>query len=362
MATMTELTVDHTKLADARLEERPMPAPGDGEALLKVESFGLTANNVTYGLVGHQIGYWKFFPVPEEGRGIIPVWGFGEVIESQSDDLKVGERLYGYFPMATHMVMKPLRKKGAVIDIAEHRSALPPAYNRYQLTGEEPEALKSREDARSVLFPLFATSYIIFDWLTDNDFFGAKQVVITSASSKTSFGLGAVLQREASEKPTVGMTSARNKAFTEGLGVYGSVTTYDDVASLDSSVPTALIDMSGNASVITAVHEHMGDNLVVSSIVGATHWDQPRQQSPLPGAKPTMFFAPGQIMKREGELGAGVLMQRALTAWMAVSDSLDGSFSYQHLCGPEATKDAWLKSVAGEVSPSTGLVVSLWEA
>jgi len=358
MGTATELWVKHNDLAHADIKSVPLAPLADGEARLEVESFGLTANNVTYGIVGHQIGYWKFFPTTEEGTGIIPVWGFGRVTESKSDDLAVGDRLYGYFPMGSHMTITPQRKGGNVMDRSAHRAGLPPAYNAYRLTSEEPAMLAEREDARSVLFPLFATSFIIADWLQDSDFFGAEQVVVTSASSKTSFGTGAMIGRLDGAPTRIGMTSERNRAFTESLGVFDRVITYDEVVRLDVK-PTAFVDMSGNAEVITNVHNHLGDNVKTSAIVGATHWEAPRQQAPLPGAKPTMFFAPGQIQKRDAELGAGVLMGQALTAWAEVSDKIDSLFSYEYHNGAEATRDIWVKSVAGQVSPTMGIVASL---
>ncbi|NRA30835.1 MAG: DUF2855 family protein [Parvularculaceae bacterium] len=358
MAEATELWVRHDDLAQADIHTKTLAALDDGEALLEVESFGVTANNVTYGVVGHQIGYWKFFPTAEEGTGIIPVWGFGKVVESRSEDVAVGDRLYGYFPMGTHMVMRPQRKGGTVMDRSAHRAELPPAYNAYRLTSEEPALLAEREDARSVLFPLFATSFIIADWLQDNAFFGAEQVLVTSASSKTSFGTGAMIGRLPGAPSRIGMTSERNRAFTESLGVFDSVITYDEVETL-ADKPTALVDMSGNSEVISKVHNHLGDNVKNSAIVGVTHWEAPRQQAPLPGAKPTMFFAPGQIQKRDQELGAGVLMGQALTAWAEVTDNLGDLFSFEHHHGVEATRAAWQATVAGQVSPTVGIVASL---
>ena len=53
-----------------------MPPLSDGEVLARIDRFALTANNVTYGVMGERIGYWKFFPVEAEEDGIIPVWGF----------------------------------------------------------------------------------------------------------------------------------------------------------------------------------------------------------------------------------------------------------------------------------------------
>ncbi|GGY50317.1 DUF2855 family protein [Parvularcula lutaonensis] len=357
---ITELRVKRGDLADAQLVQRETPELAEGEALLEVESFGLTANNVTYGIVGEQIGYWQFFPTDDAPEtGIIPVWGFGRVVRSNTDELKEGERLFGYFPMATHVVMKPKRKGGVVFDTSEHRAALPPTYNAYRLTAEEPEALKQREDARSVLFPLFATSYVIADWLDDNDFFGAEQVVVMSASSKTGFGTGAAIKRLGKDVRTVGVTSAKRVDFVRSLNAFDEVVSYDDIESIDASKPTALIDMSGNAEVITRVHNHLGDNVKVSSIVGATHWDAPRQKEPLPGAKPTMFFAPAQIQKRDKELGPGEFMRQALEAWLEISDSLGDRLTYEHHKGPEATRIIWKDTVAGTVDPSRGIVASL---
>ena len=90
--------------------------------LAKIDRFAFTANNVTYGVVGERIGYWKFFPVADEGWGIIPVWGFADIVESKSQDVRsVGERLYGYWPMATHLVMAPDRvKETRLTDGAAH--------------------------------------------------------------------------------------------------------------------------------------------------------------------------------------------------------------------------------------------------
>ena len=51
--------------------------------------------------------------------------------------------------------------------------------------------------------------------------------------------------------------------------------------------------------ILRAVHEHVRENLVCSSQVGATHWDSKRHRGDLPGAAPTFFFAPMQIAKRD---------------------------------------------------------------
>ena len=59
-----DLLVDRNDLTRTTLVAAdPDIALAEGEVLLAVESFALTANNVTYGAAGDMIGYWKFFPV-----------------------------------------------------------------------------------------------------------------------------------------------------------------------------------------------------------------------------------------------------------------------------------------------------------
>ena len=131
-----ELQVSKTKLASHRVVDRAEKVLGEGEVRLSVEYFAFTANNITYGAAGDRLGYWQFFPVDNETGedwGIIPVWGFADVAESNCADLPVGDRVYGYFPPAASVVMLPVNcKPHSFVDGAVHRQALPPLYNRYQ--------------------------------------------------------------------------------------------------------------------------------------------------------------------------------------------------------------------------------------
>ena len=81
-----------------------------------------------------------------------------------------------------------------------------------------------------VFFPLFATGFVLDDYLNDNEFFGGDIVVISSASSKTSFSL-AFLLNEDRQRKVVGLTAAANQAFVEGMGIYDEVVTYDDIVT-----------------------------------------------------------------------------------------------------------------------------------
>ena len=62
-----------------------------------------------------------------------------------------------------------------------------------------------------LLRPLFITSFMIDDFLHDNDFFGASTVLISSASSKTSYGLAFMLSLRADKRyQVIGLTSVGN--------------------------------------------------------------------------------------------------------------------------------------------------------
>ena len=216
MTTATDLLVDRTDLHESRLQTREVEC-ADGEALFEIERFALTANNITYAVAGDSaFGYWKFFPAPDHW-GRVPVWGFARVSASRHPDVAVGERFYGYFPMGTHLVVKPQRVgPSGFVDGAPHRAALPPVYNQYtRATGDRHE-----ETAQMLLRPLFMTSFLLDDFLADNDFFGARRVILSSASSKTSLGLAFELARNRKGRVTVaGLTAPSQRRVREAPGL-----------------------------------------------------------------------------------------------------------------------------------------------
>src|SRR5882724_11424501 len=92
----------------SRFVESSAPDPAalaDGELLVRIEKFGLSANNVTYAVLGKSaiINYFDFFPTGETGWGRVNVWGIGVVEASRHPELARGERMYGYFPLARYL-------------------------------------------------------------------------------------------------------------------------------------------------------------------------------------------------------------------------------------------------------------------
>ena len=136
-----DIQVNRKDFHNYKIVKRETPnveALSTGQILVKVDQFAFTANNITYATVGEMVGYWKFFPISEDW-GIIPVWGFSKVIASKNEDIKVGERFYGYYPMGSHLIMSPVKvKPTGFADGVEHRVALPPIYNLSLIHISEP--------------------------------------------------------------------------------------------------------------------------------------------------------------------------------------------------------------------------------
>jgi hypothetical protein len=332
----------------------------DGQVVMKVDCFAMTSNNITYAAFGDVMQYWNFFPAEGEW-GRVPVWGFGDVVRSECADVPVGERFYGYFPMSTHLLLEPGKVTDyGFIDNAPHRRELVATYNNYTRTASDPSYDPALESEQMVLKPLFATSFILDDFVADNDFFGATSVILGSASSKTSLGLAFLLHTNRPGIEVVGLTSAGNKAFVEGLGCYDKVVTYDDIESLDASVPSMMVDMSGNGQVISTVHHHFGDNLKYNCLVGGTHWENVTfDHGEMPGAKPIGFFAPDQFVKRAKDWGGAGLQQKMAEAWTQFLGPVSDWIHINYSIGPEAAAASYLDVLEGKVPPSEAHVLSV---
>jgi hypothetical protein len=339
------------------VESEPLQ-PGPGEAVLAVDRFGLTANNITYAMFGEAMSYWAFFPA-EEGWGRIPMWGFANVSASHNDALAVGTRVFGYLPPSTELLVAPARVDAhGFVDASAHRERLPPAYNGYVRVEADPVYDAEQEDAQMLLRPLFFTSYLIDDFLQEAGAFGASTVVLSSASSKTASALAYLLSlREGLD--VVGLTSPRSVGLVEQLGVYDDVIPYDDLLALPQG-RAVYVDMAGDAEVRRAVHEHYRDDLAHSAVVGATHHDRMGAvPDSLPGLRPTFFFAPDRVTKRSADWGRAGLEERLAEAWRPYVTWTESWLKVIHEAGPEALKHAYLDLLDGRIDPATAHVLSL---
>ena len=354
-----DLLVARDEFSKTDLVEQEMPEIGDGQALLKVDRVGMTANNVTYALAGDALNYWSFFPA-DEGWGRVPLWGFADVVESNAPGVEVGARIYGYLPTSSHLVVRPDRvSPGGFTDVSEHRVELPRVYNRYALNAGDPSYAVENEDLQILYRPLFFTSFMLDDFLGDNGFFGAEQVVMSSASSKTSYGTAFCIGLRDERPQLIGLTSSSNVAFTENLGCYDSVVCYDDLESIATDTKTVYADVAGNQKLRVRVHEHFGDRLSYDAIVGAAHMEGLTPPPDVSGPQPEFFFAPSQIQKRRGEWGPGELDKRYAEVWTRFTPKLKDWVEITESAGPEGLRAAWLQALSGGLDPAKGHVIAL---
>jgi len=346
-----DFVVARNDLRKTEFQDASPPPLEDGQVRLAIESFALTANNITYAVFGEMMKYWDFFPGPD-GFGRVPVWGHARVEASAHPDIAVGQRFYGYWPMSTHLTVQAKPGRTGFVDVAPHRAHLAAVYNQYLAVGAD----DGLEDHRALLQPLFITAFLIDDQFDENGFYGAASVILSSASSKTAIALAALLKKRGGVK-VVGLTSPRNKAFVEALGFYDQVVLYDDLATAPIEGPAAFVDFAGDATVLAAVHNRFADELKASILVGGTHWEAPRGGGALPGPTPAFFFAPDRVAKRQKDWAPGEFERLYGAAWAGFVADAPRWLKVETGQGQAAMRKAYLAQVDGGTSPEVGVVL-----
>jgi hypothetical protein len=344
------ISIDRDRIADAKLVDLPTRPLEDGEARLAVRRFALTANNITYAAFGAVMRYWEFFP-GSDGRGRLPVWGFAEIVESRCEGLDAGERLYGYFPAASELIVRPGRiTPEAFIDMSPHRAELAAVYNRYVRCAADPGWADEREPAQMVLQPLFVTSFLIAEFLRDEAAFGATMISLTSASSKTALALAYLLKKQPIGGVSLqALTSRGNADFVAGLGLYDDVVVYEDVENLPGDTRYCLIDFAGDGGLNTRLHTHLTDQLMANIRVGGAHWQDSAPVSGLPGPAPQFFFAPDHARERTKAWGPAAFQARYTEDWTGFAGAASSFLDYAEHDGGEGALGVYNALIRGEV-------------
>ncbi|MBN90657.1 DUF2855 family protein [Qipengyuania sp. GPGPB31] len=358
---MQQVHVRKNAIGEARLVDCDQGKLADDAVRLEIESFSVTANNVTYAVVGDGFGYWNFFPVQgagTDGMGIVPMWGHARVIESNVSEISVGERVYGYLPMATHLDVVPGKLSASgFTDMAAHRQPMSPVYNSYSRLAADPEHDPAREGERMIFGPLFKTGFLIEYFMRSQDWFGAGQVILTSASSKTAMGLASTARHRSPDIRRIGLTSSGNVAFVKQSGLYDEVLAYDDVQAL-AGQPAVSVDFAGNARLLGAIHAHLGDALKYSCLVGATHIEERGGGAgDLPGPAPTLFFAPDHAVALFKDLGPQEAGRQMAESWRIFLADAGDSVTIERHAGLAAARDVFVRMAGGSVDPAKGIII-----
>jgi hypothetical protein len=207
--------------------------------------------------------------------------------------------------------------------------------------------------------PLFRTGFLIEYFLRGQNWFGAEQLVVTSASSKTAMGLASVARQSSPRVKRIGLTSKGNVAFVAASGLYDTVASYDDLESLPVA-PSVSVDFAGNAELLASIHHHFGEALMQSVLVGATHIEARSvfgKNEPLPGPKPQLFFAPDHAVaffKAHGAAEGGKLVA---AAWREFLKAAEGTIAIERHKGLDAAREVFTRMVSGQIDPAKGIVI-----
>jgi len=339
---MPELRVRRDDLAACELAdgEPPRGDVADGEAQLRIERFALTTNNITYGVLGDQLGYWRRFPAPD-GWGRIPAWGYATVTVSRAPGVAEGARVFGFVPMASHVTIRPVPHPLGFRDASPHSADLNPIYTQYLTVDAE------AEDVALVWRPLFGTSVMLDLDLSEDRL--PDTVVLTSASSKTAIGLAHLLR----ERPVrvAGLTSPQRRAWVEGLGLYDDVHGYDELDRLDAGDDVVLVDFTGDWALAGRLHQRLGSSLRRSLLVGYTHR---RGEGVEPPASAVRYSAPAEMVRRRRTLAGDYAR-----AWSGFAPVAEGLLRIERLSSGEALVDAYRDLLEGRAEPGVAHIVEL---
>ena len=354
-----QFEVDRSDIHNTRTAALPAAPLQPGQIRLSIERFALTTNNITYAVAGDMLDYWGFFPTSQPW-GRVPAMGLGSVAESAHPDIAVGGRYFGFYPMATEVIIDAAAHGDAFRDVGAHRSSHAATYTDFRDVTSDVMFRAEQADEYLLLWGVFMTSFLIDDYLADNAFLGASQTLATSASSKTSICLAHCLAERDGHR-CIGVTSSRNRDFVEDLGLYDRVITYDEVDALDPAVVSTMADMAGNGAVRAAIHGHFNERLKASLTVGATHWQDGGGAGALPGPTPEFFFAPGQAAKRAADWGTDELDARIARSFHRLLDTTDQWLTVEHQQGPDGVESVYRALLEGHASPDHGYVAAMHE-
>jgi hypothetical protein len=340
----TEIWIEKSNVANTKIVTKELDSNqlSTDEVLLEIDSFGFSANNVTYSVFGDKMGYWGFFPA-NDTWGIVPMWGFATVLESNHPEVKVGEKVYGYLPMASHLVITAGKTSPThFFDISEKRKSISPVYDNYVRCATDPGYQVDREAWQLNYRPLFMTSFVLDDYVGEGLVASEqpiKQVILTSASSKTAYGAAHLLMKHKKARgldyQMIGLTSANNKAFTQDLDCYDHVLSYDDIAELGQDKTSWVLDFAGNKSLLLKLQKQFTDNLDKLVLIGSTDVDA-QQDKPDGHLDSEFFFAPSQVKKRSGEWGYAGFAERYAKAWHSFAIHLHDKVSVAEYSGAKA--------------------------
>lgn len=342
-------------LRRTRVTTEALLPPRDGQVHLVVERFGLSSNNVTYALLGDVLGHWLPFPAAD-GWGRVPAWGVATVVAGDPAVAPVGARFTGYLPMATHVSVHAVATSHGLRVVSPERAEMALMYRELRRIDGDPTWDEDLIDAEVLMLPVSpAAGLLEYDLRRA----GTRHVVITSASSKTSLGVGRLLVEHGVR--VTGLCGRERVPAVTSVGAFDQVLPYDDLTGLGVIEQTTYVDVAGDPAVTQDVLNRLGSAARGSVAVGGTRLASLGGTSTFeveqPGPRAVQFDAGQREVDLMDELGHDAVAhirqhaRQVLVPWAA------GALNVQRLEGLHAAGQAWVRMGAGSLEPLEAIIV-----
>jgi len=252
-------------------------------------------------------------------------------------------------------------------------------YNQLTRCSHDPLHSPENEDLAIIYRPLFWTSFWAEDWLFSSlptPYRGASSILVSSASSKTAFCLAYLLRKRrfqgATAIKTVGLTSKKNLSFTNGLGLYDAVLTYNDdlETQLDIDGSWVYVDVASNSELNGRILGALKGGLVRYVSLGLTNLtprDANSYSPPSSGVtasttstSPEFFFMPEWLAQRRKTLKISEIANLQTGAWSGLMEDCKSWISLTRTWGAHQIQKAYEEVIEKGVGPEKGLIWSLW--
>ena len=347
----TQIEIQKNGLVNSRQTTSPLELDDHtNAAILEIQEFGFSANNVTYALMGERFGYWGFFPA-SDGYGIVPVWGFAKVVASNTDNLNVGELVYGYLPMATHILVHAdnITSQG-FRDVHPQRKSISPVYDHYTRCEADPTYAPHLASWILTFRPLYTTSFVLAYALYDRMQAHKGSLFLTSASSKTAYGTAQILRGIMPDVRLVGLTSKGQVDFVNATGCYDDLYSYDDLTSQTVGEQDWVLDFAGDQARLARLrtgHPLANERTI---LIGAT--DVEAKTIREKNAISSVFFAPDEVRNFHKAWGVDEFQKRYVTHWQSFIKHFNDQLSVQTHKGSDNIIALFNTFLSGKVDPS----------
>ena len=183
--------VGRTDLRRTQWQEQPLVPLADGEVRLRIDRFALTSNNITYAAFGEGDELLELLPDRRRSHRLHPGVGLrrrGRLALRRRRGRANASTATSRSPTTLVLHARARRPRAASTTARRTGASCSPSTTSTCAAAATPRYGPTPRTYQALLRPLFTTSFLIDDFLADNGFFGAREVLVSSASSKTAYG------------------------------------------------------------------------------------------------------------------------------------------------------------------------------